>query len=49
MGAGSGLPLGEYYLGPLSQLAAHPLWHPNYVGYTQQGMSGVWAYYPDEE
>lgn len=48
MGAGTGLPLGEYYLGPISQLRAHALWHPNGVGYTQKGMSGVWAYYPDE-
>jgi len=48
MGAGTGLPLGDYYLGPLSGLDAHGLWYPHGVGYTQKGMSGVWAYYPAE-
>jgi|KBSSwiStaDraftv2_1062776.scaffolds.fasta_scaffold194566_2 O-methyltransferase len=48
IGAGTGLPLGEYYLGPMSALGSHALWHPNGVGYTQKGMSGVWAYYPEE-
>jgi O-methyltransferase len=48
MGAGTGLPLGDYYLGPLSGLPRHALWHPHGVGYTQKGMSGVWAYYPEE-
>jgi len=47
MGAGTGLPLGEYYPGPLKQLKKHGLWNPNGVGYTQKGMSGVWTYFPD--
>ena len=48
LGAGTGLPLGEYFVGPFSQLSSHALWHPNGVGYTQKGMSGVWAYYPED-
>jgi hypothetical protein len=47
MGAGTGLPLGEYYIGPLTHLKAHLLQNPNGVGYTQKGMSGVWAFYPE--
>jgi macrocin-O-methyltransferase TylF-like protien len=47
MGAGTGLPLGEYYPGPLGQLKHHGLWNPTGVGYTQKGMSGVWTYFPD--
>jgi len=47
MGAGTGLPLGEYYPGPLKQLKHHGLWNPNGVGYTQKGSSGVWTYFPD--
>jgi len=48
IGAGSGIPLGEYYLGPLAELPAHPLWVANSIGYTRKSMSGVWAYFPDE-
>jgi hypothetical protein len=47
MGAGTGLPLGEYFPGPFRQLKQHGLWNPNGVGYTQKGMSGVWTYFPD--
>ncbi|MFA5270097.1 MAG: TylF/MycF/NovP-related O-methyltransferase [Patescibacteria group bacterium] len=48
IGAGTGLPLGEYYVGPLAESADHPLWHASTGGYTRKGMSGVWAYYPSE-
>lgn len=47
MGAGTGLPLGEYYLGPQSDLRTHALWNPNGVGYTRKGMSARWTYYPE--
>lgn len=48
IGAGAGIALGEYYLGPLSELPAHPLWLPNGVAYTRKLMSGTWSYYPEE-
>ena len=48
IGAGVGLPLGEYYIGPWSENADHPLQHPNAGAYTRKDFSGVWAYYPDE-
>lgn len=48
IGAGSGLPLGEYYIGPWSEKKSHPLQHPNAGSYTRKDMSGYWAYYPEE-
>ena len=47
IGAGSGLPLGEYYIGPWSEKKSHPLQHPNAGAYTRKDMSGFWAYYPE--
>ncbi len=49
IGAGSGLPLGEYYIGPWSEKNTHPMQHPNAGAYTHKGMSGYWAYYPEEK
>lgn len=49
IGAGTGLPLGEYYIGPLSELASHPLQHASTGGYTQKNMEAVWVYYPEEQ
>jgi O-methyltransferase len=48
IGAGTGLPLGEYYIGPWSEKKSHPLQHPNAGAYTRKDMSGYWAYYPEE-
>jgi len=48
IGAGTGLPLGEYYIGPWSERSTHPTWHPNAGAFTRKDMSGYWAYYPDE-
>ncbi len=48
IGAGTGLPLGEYYIGPWSEKEAHPMQHSNAGAYTRKDMSGYWAYYPDE-
>lgn len=47
IGAGSGLPLGEYYIGPWSEKKNHPLQHPNAGAYTRKDMSGCWVYYPE--
>ncbi len=49
IGAGSGLPLGEYYIGPWSERHAHPAWHANAGAFTRKDMSGYWIYYPDEK
>jgi O-methyltransferase len=49
IGAGVGLPLGEYYIGPWSERASHPTQHSNAGAYTRKDMSGVWTYYPREE
>jgi O-methyltransferase len=44
IGAGSGLSLGDVFVGPYGEWPRHPLWMPNAVGYTQKCMSGVWSY-----
>jgi len=44
IGAGSGLPLGTYYIGPWSQLQDHPLQHQGTGAYTGPWGSGVWTY-----
>lgn len=49
IGAGTGLPLGEYYIGPWSEKEAHPRQHVNAGAYTRKDMSGFWSYYPQEE
>ncbi|MGD0088846.1 MAG: TylF/MycF/NovP-related O-methyltransferase [Planctomycetota bacterium] len=46
IGAGTGLALGEYYIGPWEERGAHPLQHANGAAYTCKDMSGYWAYYP---
>lgn len=46
IGAGVGLPLGEYYIGPWSERKAHPAQHANGAAYTRKDFSGVWAFYP---
>jgi hypothetical protein len=46
IGAGSGVGVGQYYLGPLEE------WHapqdPTSIAYTRKDFSGHWDYYPDE-
>ena len=49
IGAGTGLPLGGYYIGPWSERNNHPLQSASSGGYTQKTMSGYWAYYPKNE
>jgi O-methyltransferase len=46
IGAGTGLPLGEYYIGPWSEKKSHPAQHPNAGAYTRKDMTGYWSYYP---
>lgn len=48
IGAGTGLPLGEYYTGPGSEQADHPLQHATAGAYTRKDFSGYWDYYPGE-
>jgi hypothetical protein len=48
IGAGTGLPLGEFYVGPYSERHSHPLQHASTAGYTSKSMSGYWAYYPQD-
>ena len=49
IGAGTGLPLGEYYIGPWSERDSYPLQRGSSGGYTRKTMSGYWTYYPAEE
>lgn len=44
IGAGTGLPLGTYYVGPWSERNAHPLQHQGTGAYTGPWCSGVWTY-----
>ena len=46
IGAGTGLPLLSFYLGPYCELDDHPLQKPYAGAYTQKGMTGYWNYYP---
>jgi len=48
IGAGTGLPLGEYYIGPWSEVKDHPSWHSNAGAYTSKKNSGYWSLYQDE-
>ena len=47
IGAGTGLPLGEYYIGPYNERDDHPLQHPNSGAWTRKDFSGFWNYYPE--
>ncbi len=47
MGAGTGLPLGEYYIGPWSDNENRPLHHPNAGAWTRKDFSGAWIHFPD--
>jgi O-methyltransferase len=47
IGAGSGLALGEFYIGPWSEYDDHPAQHFTTGAYTRKDMSGYWSYYPD--
>lgn len=49
VGAGMGLALGEFYIGPWSEIEDHPLQHANAGAYMRKDMSGHWSYYPAEK
>jgi hypothetical protein len=46
IGAGLGLALGEYYIGPHEERPEHPTQHATAAAYTRRDMSGHWTYYP---
>ncbi len=46
VGAGVGLALGEYYIGPHNELEDHPIQHPNAAAFTRKDFSGYWTFYP---
>jgi O-methyltransferase len=48
VGAGTGLAIGDYYVGPAEELSDHPMEHGSSGAYTSKQMSGFWAYYPDD-
>jgi len=47
IGSGTGLPLGEYYIGPWQDNRNRPLHHPNAGGYTRKDFSGTWIHFPE--
>jgi O-methyltransferase len=51
IGAGSGVGVGQYYLGPFEEWnwAAEVAHSPTSIAYTRKDFSGFWAYYPDSE
>jgi len=48
IGAGTGLPLGTFYIGPYSEYDDHPLQKFSTGAYTRKDFSGYWSYYPEE-
>lgn len=48
LGAGSGVGLGSYYLGPWSEMRDAPLQNPASVAYTRKDFTGYWNFYPDD-
>ena len=42
IGSGSGLPLGEFYIGPWHERQDHPAQHITAAAYTRKGWSGYW-------
>jgi len=51
IGAGTGLPLGQYYIGPWPAVGWYVkrFQEPQPVSYTQKTMSGYWSYYPNND
>lgn len=48
IGAGTGLPMGEFYIGPYNERSDHPLQHANAGAYTFKGSRGDWTYFPND-
>jgi O-methyltransferase len=51
IGAGTGLPLGQFYIGPYPASGWYSKQFQNSasVSYTQKNMSGYWSYYPNDD
>jgi hypothetical protein len=49
IGAGLGLALGEYYIGPYNERDDHPSQHANAAAYTRKDFSGYWTFYPADK
>jgi O-methyltransferase len=49
IGAGTGLSVGEFYIGPYSESDDHPLQHAGTAAYTSRSFSGHWTYYPESD
>lgn len=47
IGAGTGLPLGNYYIGPFDETPEHPLQRWTTGAYTRKDLTAVWTYYPN--
>ncbi len=47
IGSGTGLALGDYYIGPWSEQRDHPTQMPTAGAYTRKDMSGFWNFYPE--
>jgi hypothetical protein len=45
IGAGTGLPLGNFYVGPYSQAREHPWQRPSTGAYTAKAFSGYWPHF----
>jgi O-methyltransferase len=46
IGAGSGVQVGEYYIGPWHELQMNH--NPGSIGYAQKGQKAIWDFYPKE-
>jgi Macrocin-O-methyltransferase (TylF) len=44
IGAGTGLPLGDFFVGPYSELDDYPLHHRSSGAYTAKNTSGLWSF-----
>lgn len=49
IGSGVGLPLGEYYVGPIEETHNTPLHHSTAAAYTRKDFSGHWIHFPGAE
>jgi O-methyltransferase len=47
VGSGTGLALGEFYIGPRDERSDHPLQHVTPAAYTRKGWAHRWTFYPD--
>jgi len=48
IGAGTGLAVGDFYVGPCDELRDHPMQRGSSGAYTSNEMSGYWSYYPED-